>query len=40
MYLDKKLINDQAATIKKNRTVSGTVAYELSDLTTPVKLTA
>lgn len=34
------LLNDQSATIKKDGTVSGTVAYELTDLTTPVKLTA
>ena len=40
MHPDKKLTNDLAATIKKNRTVSGAVAYELLDLTTPVKLTA
>lgn len=37
---DSTLLNDQFATIKKDGTVSGAVAYELTDLTTPVKLTA
>ena len=37
---DKSLLNDQLVTIKKGGTVSGAVAYELTDLTTPVKLTA
>lgn len=37
---DKTLLNDQLVTIKKGGTVSGAVAYELTDLTTPVKLTA
>ncbi|WP_343012445.1 DUF5067 domain-containing protein [Gemella morbillorum] len=37
---DKTLLNDQSATIKKDGTLSGAVAYELTDLTTPVKLTA
>ena len=37
---DKTLLNDQSATIKKDRTLSGAVAYELTDLTTPIKLTA
>ena len=40
MHPDKKLANNQAATIKKDGTVSGAVAYKLTDLTTPVKLTA
>ena len=40
MHPDKTLVRDQSATIKKDGTVSGAVAYELSDLTTPVKLTA
>lgn len=39
-YPDKTLLNDQAATIKKGGTVSGAIAYKLTDLTTPVKLTA
>ena len=37
---DITLLNDQSVTIKKDGTVSGAVAYELSDLTTPVKLIA
>lgn len=37
---DKTLLNDQSVTIKKDGTLSGAVAYELTDLTTPVKLTA
>lgn len=37
---DKTLLNDQSATIKKDGTLSGAVAYELTYLTTPVKLTA
>ena len=40
MHPDKKLANDQAATIKKGGTVSGAIAYKLTDLNTPVKLTA
>lgn len=40
MHPDKKLMKDQNAIIKKDGTVSGAVAYKLSDLTTPVKLTA
>ena len=36
----KTLLNDQSATIKKDGTLSGAIAYELTDLTTPVKLTA
>ena len=37
---DKTLLNDQSATIKKDGTLSGAIAYELTDLTAPVKLTA
>ena len=37
---DKTLLNDQPATIKKDGTLAGAVAYELTDLTTPVKFTA
>ena len=40
MHPDKTLVRYQSATIKKDGTVSGAVAYELTDLTTPVKLTA
>ena len=40
MHPDKKLMKDQFAIIKKGGTVSGDVAYKLSDLSTPVKLTA
>ena len=40
MHPDKTLVRDQSATIKKDGTVSGAIAYELTDLTTPVKLTA
>lgn len=40
MHPDKKLANDQAATIKKVGTVSVAIAYKLTDLTTLVKLTA
>ena len=40
IHPDKSLLNDQLATIKKGGTVSGAVTYELTDLTTPVKLTA
>ncbi|MGY3817879.1 DUF5067 domain-containing protein [Gemella morbillorum] len=40
MHPDKKLANDQSATIKKDGTLSGAIAYKLTDLTTPVKLTA
>ena len=36
----KSLVKAQMSKIKKDGTVSGAVAYELSDLTTPVKLTA
>lgn len=37
---DKNLMKDQNATIKKDGTLSGAIAYKLTDLTTPVKLTA
>ena len=40
MHPDKTLVRDQSATIKKEGTVSGAIAYKLTDLTTPVKLTA
>ena len=40
MHPDKNLVKDQMSKIKKDGTVSGAVAYELTDLTTPVKLTA
>ena len=40
MHPDKNLVKDQMSKIKIGRTVSGAVAYELTDLTTPVKLTA
>ena len=40
MHPDKTLVRDQSATIKKDGIVSGAIAYELTDLTTPVKLTA
>lgn len=40
MHPDKNLVKDKMSKIKKDGTVSGAVAYELSDLTTPVKLTA
>ena len=40
MHPDKKLANDQSATIKKDGTLSGAIAYKLTDLTTPVNLTA
>ena len=40
MHPDKTLVRDQSATIKKGGTVSGAIAYKLTDLNTPVKLTA
>lgn len=40
MHPDKILVNDQMSKIKKDGTVSGAIAYKLTDLTTPVKLTA
>ena len=33
-------LNDQMSKIKKGGTVSGAIAYKLTDITTPVKLTA
>ena len=39
MHLDKTLVRNQSETIKKDGTVSGAIAYELTDLTTPVNLT-
>ena len=40
LHPDKALVNDQMSKIKKDGTVSGAIAYKLTDLTTPVKLTA
>ena len=40
LHPDKTLVNDQMSKIKKDGTVSGAIAYKLTDLTTPVKLTA
>ena len=40
IHPDKTLVNDQMSKIKKDGTVSGAIAYKLTDLTTPVKLTA
>lgn len=40
LHPDKALVNDQMSKIKKGGTVSGAIAYKLTDLTTPVKLTA
>lgn len=37
---DKNLVKDQMSKIKKDGTLSGAIAYKLTDLTTPVKLTA
>ena len=37
---DNSLLNDQLVTIKKDGTISGAIAYKLTDITTPVKLTA
>ena len=37
---DSTLLNDPSVTTKKDGTVFGAIAYELTDLTTPVKLTA
>lgn len=39
LHPDKTLVNDQMSKIKKDGTVSGAIAYKLTDLTTPVKLT-
>lgn len=40
LHSDKALVNDQISKIKKGGTVSGAIAYKLTDITTPVKLTA
>lgn len=40
LHPDKTLVNDQMSKIKKDGTVSGAIAYKLTDLTTSVKLTA
>ena len=40
IHPDKTLVNDQISKIKKGGTLSGAIAYKLTDLTTPVKLTA
>ncbi|WP_455494206.1 DUF5067 domain-containing protein [Gemella sanguinis] len=40
IHPDKTLVNDQMSKIKKGGTLSGAIAYKLTDLTTPVKLTA
>ena len=40
LHPDKALVNDQMSKIKKGGTVSGAIAYKLTDITTPVKLTA
>ena len=40
IHPDKILVNDQMSKIKKDGTVSGAIAYKLTDLTTPVKLIA
>lgn len=40
LHPDKTLVNDQMSKIKKDGTVSGAIAYKLTDITTPVKLTA
>ena len=40
MHPDKNLAKDQLSKIKKDGTLSGAIAYKLTDLTTPVKLTA
>lgn len=40
MHPDKNLVKDQMSRIKKDGTLSGAIAYKLTDLTTPVKLTA
>ena len=39
LHPDKALVNDQMSKIKKGGTVSGAIAYKLTDITTPVKLT-
>ena len=40
LHPDKALVNDQMSKIKKGGTVSGAIAYKLTDITTPVRLTA
>lgn len=40
MHPDKNLVKEQMSKIKKDGTLSGAIAYKLTDLTTPVKLTA
>lgn len=40
LHPDKTLVNDQMSKIKKGGILSGAIAYKLTDLTTPVKLTA
>ena len=40
MHPDKNLVKDQMSKIKKDGTLSSAIAYRLTDLTTPVKLTA
>lgn len=40
LHPDKALVNDQMSKIKKGGTLSGAIAYKLTDLTTSVKLTA
>lgn len=40
MHPDKNLVKDQMSKIKKDGTLSGAIAYKLTDLNTPVKLTA
>ena len=40
LHPDKALVNDQISKIKKGGTLSGAIVYKLTDLTTPVKLTA
>lgn len=39
MHLDKNLVKDQMSKIKKDGTLSDAIAYKLTDLSTPVKLT-
>lgn len=40
MHPEQSLVNDQMSKIKKGGTLQGAIAYKLSDLETPVKLTA
>ena len=39
MHPDKNLVKDQISKILKNGILFGAIAYKLTDLTTPVKLT-